>query len=196
LNKIHSRGTLVTICSVFVSLLTNLSYGQSVDNFETYTNEELNFTIQYPSNWEVDDQDNGAYFTIGENPEDAIEINGHKFPTYSYFLIQVEKVESPLDYDTMTLQNSSLEQYAQMTKDVMPKNFETLIRENLVTVNGNDGIKLEYTSNEDNRDQYGFKILTIVSGNLYTLSYEDKPLKVPETLPLVSKMLESFRVNP
>ncbi|HEX7178147.1 MAG TPA: hypothetical protein VF220_00360 [Nitrososphaeraceae archaeon] len=194
MNEIKIYGISISICAVFVSILINSSYAQS-DNFKTYTNNDLNFTIQHPSKWEGDGTDDGVQFTIRENPEDAIEINGHKFPTYSYFLVDVEKVESQLDYNTMTLQNTSLEQYVQMAKDVMPLNSETLLRQNQVTVGGNDGVKIEYTSNEDNRDQYGFRIFTIANGKLYTLEYEDKPLKVPESLPLANKMVESFQFN-
>jgi hypothetical protein len=95
----------------------------------------------------------------------------------------------------MTLQNKSLEQYAQGTIDVMPKNYETLIRQNYFPVGGNDGIKIEYTDNKNDRDYYGFKILTIADGKLYTLGYGEKPLKVPETIPLVNKMVESFQVK-
>ena len=193
LEKIKVYSISISICVVFMSILINSSYAQSLDNFKNYTNNDLNFIIQHPSNWEVDDTDEGVYFTIRENPEDAREIGDLTIMSYSYFLVDVEKVESQLDYNTMTLQNKSLEQYAQGTIDVMPLNSETLLRQNQVTVGGNDGIKIEYTSNEDNRDQYGFKIFTIASGKLYTLHYEDKPLKVPETIPLANKMVESFQ---
>jgi hypothetical protein len=44
-------------------------------------------------------------------------------------------------------------------------------------------------------ERYAFRIFTNANGNLYTLQYQDKPLKVPETLPLVNKMVESFQVN-
>ena len=195
MNEIKIYGSSISICAVFVSLLINSSYAQSLDNFKNYTNNDLNFTIQHPSKWEADGTDDGVYFTIRENPEDAIEFNGHKFPTYSYFLVDVDKVESQLDYNTMKLQNKSLEQYAQGRIEVMPLNSETLLRQNHVTVGGNNGIKIEYTSNEDNKDQYGFQIFTIANGKLYSLEYEDKPLKVPESLPLVNKMVESFHVG-
>jgi hypothetical protein len=43
----------ISICIVFVSILINSSYAQSVDNFKTYTNNDLNFTIQHPSAWQI-----------------------------------------------------------------------------------------------------------------------------------------------
>jgi hypothetical protein len=44
------------MCEVFVSILINSSYAQSVDNFKTYTNNNLKFSIQYPSNWQVEEK--------------------------------------------------------------------------------------------------------------------------------------------
>jgi hypothetical protein len=38
---------------------------------------------------------------------------GRKYQSYSYFLACVDKVESQLDTNTLTLQNKSLEQYVQ-----------------------------------------------------------------------------------
>jgi hypothetical protein len=132
-----------------------------------------------------------SYFTIrGWDTE----IAGIELTMSSSFGVGVDEPEPYLDTDTMTLQNRSLAQYVQMQKDVMPKNSKTLIRENHVTVGGNDGVKLEYTSNENNKERYGFYILTVVNGKLYTLSYSEEPLKVPETLPLANKMVESFKV--
>jgi hypothetical protein len=39
---------------------------------------------------------------------------------------------------------------------------------------------------------YLFEICTIAKGKIYILTYQDDPLKVPETLPLANKMVESF----
>jgi nucleoside-triphosphatase THEP1 len=64
------------------------------------------------------------------------------------------------------------------------------LRQNEVTVGGYTGLKIEYTM-----DNYDFDIFTIANGKLYQLSYDEEPLKVPETLRLANKMVESFQVN-
>jgi hypothetical protein len=201
LNKFTFYGVYIAICLVFVSLLINSSHAQSLDNFKNYTNNELNFTIQHPSNWkpeESNDEDwDSVYFQIRKNPEDKTELSDI-FPsiTSSYFLVEVQKLKPHLDTDTLTLQNMSIEEHAQRLIDFMPENSQTLIRQNHVTVGGyHEGIKVEYTDKSSSLERYGFQIFTHANGNSYTLQYEDKPLKVPETLPLVNKMVDSFQLN-
>jgi hypothetical protein len=40
-----------------------------------------------------------------------------------------------------------------------------------------------------------FEIYTKANGKFYLLKYIEDPLKVPESLPLANKMVESFQVN-
>src|SRR4030095_1667798 len=115
--------------------------------------------------------------------------------TSSYFRVEVQKLKPHLDTDTMTLQNMSIEEIAKNFIDFMTDNSQTLIRQNYVTVGGNDGLKVEYLDTSSTLERYAFQIFTNANGNLYNLQYQDKPLKVAETLPLVNKMVESFQVN-
>ena len=89
----------------------------------------------------------------------------------------------------MTLKNSSLQQIVQQKLSV--PYYSNLIRESEIEIGGNAGWKIEYYNlNSD----YKFEINTIVNGKLYTLSYGDDPLKVPETLPMANKIVDSFRI--
>jgi len=200
LNKTETYGISIPICLVFVSLLINSSYAQSMDNFKTYTNNDLKFSIEHPSNWKPEqshhEDHDSVYFQIRKNPEDKTEISDI-FPsiTSSYFRVEVQKLKPHLDTDTMTLQNMSIEEIAKNFIDFMPDNSQTLIRQNYVTVGGNDGLKVEYMDTSSTLERYAFRIFTNANGNLYTLQYQDKPLKVAETLPLINKMVESFQVN-
>ena len=47
---------------------------------------------------------------------------------------------------------------------------------------------------EGNPFMYAYQVLTIANGKIYFLEYNEQPLKVPQTLPLANKMLESFHV--
>ena len=87
----------------------NSSYAQSSDDFRKYTNDVMNFTIQYPSNWHVKEN--------SETPTDRVwfELSGRSLPIFS---VDTEKVEGDLkveqhDADTITQKMPSLEELAQ-----------------------------------------------------------------------------------
>lgn len=187
LNKIKIYGISIPICLVFVTFLINSSHAQSLDNFLNYTNNDMRFTIQYPSKWKVDDNVKGFPDEVWfRSPDSQIR----------KFAISVEKFEPYLDTDTMTLKNTSLQQRAQEQLDdyrSAATHFNlpfTLIRQNEVTVGGNPGWKIEYIMSEK---EYNLEIFTIANGKFYRLSYAENALKVPETLPLANKMVESFQ---
>jgi hypothetical protein len=173
----------ILINSAYAQSLDNSSNAQSLDNFVTYTDDDLNFTIQRPSNWEVE-----------EDPivPDSVSFRIPNRDIIGSFSVSVKKIEPYLDTDTMTLQNTSLQQYAQQRLDIGISTFiYKPLRQSEVTVGGNTGIKHEFSSNY----HYYFEIITIANGKFYILSYADEPLKVPETLPLANKMVESFQVG-
>jgi hypothetical protein len=187
----------ISLCVVFVSILINSTYAESIDNssnapslnnFLNYTNNDMKFTIQYPSKWKVDDDVKGFPDEVWfRSPDSQIR----------KFAISVEKFEPYLDTDTMTLKNT-LQQRAQEQLDdyrSAATHFNlpfTLIRQNEVTVGGNPGWKIEYIMSEK---EYNLEIFTIANGKFYRLSYAENPLKVPETLPLANKMVQSFQIK-
>ena len=59
------------------------------------------------------------------------------------------------------------------------------------TVAGNDAIKFEFILG----GSYHFEVFMIANGKLYTLSYNDKPLSVPETVKLANKAVETFQLT-
>lgn len=159
--------------------------------FKTYTNDDMKFSIKHPSDWKVEEYSNSTEFTIREWVE---ETGGYKMDMRTYFSVDVKGPDPYLNTDTLTIQNRTLEHYVQIQKDGMP-NYETLLRENNVTVGEYNGWKMKSTFNSDQKGGYGFDILTVIVGKLYTLSYIETALKVPETLPLANKMVESFQVG-
>jgi PsbP len=169
-----------------VSLLIDLSNTQSSDNLITYTNNDMNYTIQHPSNWQVIENT--------ESPHERVtfESSDRSLPI---FAVNTEKVERHLDSDSMTPKNISLQQLAQQELDEVSssefRNFD-LIRQNKVTVGGNDGWKMEFAGVDS---FYLFEICTIANGKIYILTYQDNALNVPETLPLANKMVQSFQIR-
>jgi hypothetical protein len=177
-------------------LLINSSYAQSSDDFKTYTNKEMKFSIKHPSNCKADYEKyemnvSVVYFSLPDDKE--------------CFQVSTQKVEPYLDTDTMTVKNTSLQQLVQKELDgYLSSDKVKVIRQNWVTVGGNPGYKIEHTFSCEHcsfndplfgmSDSYSSVIYTIANGKLYQLSYKDEPLKVPETLPLANKMVESFQV--
>ena len=182
-----------------MSVLVSSSHAQSSDDFQNYTNKAINFTIQHPSKWKVEEDDaKQVYFTIRENKEEKKVNDYFSLPAdlfSSFFRVSVEKPESYLDTNTMTVQNTSLQQRVQQELDTISLNNKELIRQNQVTVGGNPGWKIEYRDTDKYKDRYVFVIYTIADGKFYVLRYVEEPLKVPETLPLANKMVESFHIK-
>src|SRR4030095_11895519 len=168
-------GISIPICLIFVSLLINSSYAQSMDNFKTYTNKKMKFSIQYPSNWQVEEKEeypNSVTFQIPDRAYNA-----------SFFMVSVGELEP----------HNTLEQEVKKGIDADISIFKSkLLKQNKVIVGGNTGIKTELM---DHFSGYKFYITTIANGKIYQLSYIENPLKVPETLPVANKMVESFQIT-
>lgn len=175
MKKIKIYRISIPICLVFVSLLINSSYAQPSDNFKNYTNDDMGFTIQHPSNWQVKEKEeypNSVTFQIPDRAYNA-----------SFFMVSVGEPE----------QNNTLEQEVKKGIDTDISIFKSkLLKQNKVIVGGNTGIKTELI---DHFSGYKFYITTIANGKVYQLSYIENPNKVPETLPLANKMVESFQIK-
>lgn len=195
MNKIKVYYVCILICIVFVSLSINSSYSQSLDNrtsnnrsiidFITYTNNDMNFSIKHPSSWKV--QDFSKFY-----PEVSFKIPDRREGLQRFetrLEISTVSVNDHLDTDTIT-RSTVLEQYFQQEVSSIQSDYDKkLVNQNKVTVAGNAAWKVEYTKFY----YYTFNIFTIANGNFYKLSYTDEKSKVPETLPIVNEMVESFR---
>jgi len=196
LNKIKIYGISIPICLVFVTFLINSSHAQSSDDFREYTNNDLRFTIDHPSEWKVEeypkDNPTEVYFTIRENNEDVM--NNESLPASLFDSRFTISVEEPIKNKTG---KSTFTKRVQVELDKFSPPEYKLIRQNPFTVGGNDGWKIEFrhTAPDLNYDRHIFEILTYVNGKSYVLQYIEDPLKVPETLPLANKMVESFQIK-
>jgi photosystem II reaction center protein PsbP len=190
---------LLTVIAI-ITFGINSSYAQSSDNFKNYTNNDLNFTIDYPSDWKVN---------ANRSSEGIIQFriaNGES----PVLVVAVENATRFLNTDTMTIDYSTPEQYATEELDNLTNrpslNFKP-IQSNESNVAGNSGWKMEYSIDTTGLHDivpknlqkftgpsYNFELYTVKNGKIYELDYEEHPLRVPLTLPLVNKMVESFRI--
>jgi hypothetical protein len=172
---------LSIICAIVILAINQTVNAQS-DNFKPYTNNDMKFSIQYPSNWRIEEDEKSPHETVFFRTSNRTD-----------FAVNIKKVEPYLDTDTMTVKNTSLRQNVEKFQENFSSLFidPKLIRQNNITIGGNDAVKVEYMAG----DQYVSWILTIANGKLYTLGYNAEALKVPETLPLANKMVESFQIK-
>ena len=77
-----------------------------------------------------------------------------------------------------------------------PFGFESrVIKQNQFSVDGNAGWTMEmFMGPEGNHFMYVYQVLPVANGKIYFLEYNEEPLKVPQTLTLVNKMVESFHI--
>jgi hypothetical protein len=183
---------MFTVC---VTLLINAAHAQSLDNssnaqssdsFVNYINDNMKFSIQHPSNWKV--LDFSKFY-----PEVSFKIPDRQGPQRFETRLEISTVpvEAHPDTDTVPIENTTLELHFQQEVRAIQSDYDKkIIRQNKVTVAGNIGWKVEYTKFY----YYTFNIFTIGNGNFYKLSFTDEESKVPETLPLAKKMVDSFRI--
>jgi hypothetical protein len=191
LNKIKIYKISISIFAVSVSLLINSSYAQPIDNFLNYSNNQKKFSIQYPADWEVKETD-----LIDD--EAVVEFTA---PDRSAFSILLHNVTKYLDTDTMTLKNTTLQEYVQSESNIAskmgqpdPNIIYKPIRSNEFSVAGNLGWKIEYIWGYI-AEMYYSRIFTNANDKIYELKYNALPGFVPDTLPLANKMVESFQFN-
>ncbi len=182
LNKITIYGVYIAICFVFVSFLMDSSHAQSADNFLNYTNNDLKFTIQHPSNWLVVEDEKSSHERVW------FKVSNRIMPI---FVVQIHKVEPYNDTDMMSLKNT-LQQYVQERQDLLSSldiDYNP-VRQNNVTVGGNFGLKVEFTVG----NFFTSDIFTIANGKLFELSYHDDPQSLSQNVKLAEKMVDSFQV--
>lgn len=95
------------------SFLSNETQDNLPDNFLNYSNNQMKFSIQYPSNWKVNDFD-VLIDEVNFRPDrEDIEYRDDISRFEIGFEISTVKIDTYLDTDTTTLKNTSLEQHFQ-----------------------------------------------------------------------------------
>lgn len=196
--NIYSLSSLFSIAIIFAYTpgFGNLQPLASAVGFQTYRNPALGFSIDYPSDWQTwEDRISNENVTFMMPPKsDSLTL--YDAP----FVIHIGKVTPYLDTDTMTVKNQTVDRVAQqMMKNLSehsPFGLEFKpIRQNQFTVAGIPGWKIEaFLGPEANPIYYFFDAFTITNGKVYHLLYGEEPLKVPETYPIVKRMVDSFHI--
>jgi hypothetical protein len=176
----------------------------------TYTDPEGRFTINYPSNWKIKPTDgSSALLSIDRNKIVEFDLNSDR-PTMSgnpatdaSLAISIENTSKYLDTNTLQVKTHPLRDY---------------VNGKISTINslafGSDSITLKYLKDASTKvaglpawiiaytsafagipSLYETTTYMIDDNKLYTFDYHSAQLKVPETLPVVQKMINSFKLT-
>lgn len=190
----------ILLSSLIFSSLDPVKAQTPTDEFVTYQNPAFAFSLQHPSNWKVDED---------RSSDGIVQFFTAKDDDFAIFSVSVHNVTRYLNTDTLSLKDTTAQEYALKRLNILSQMGSDMdfkqIRQNEFNIAGNSGWKIEYSVNPNPlmelpkgftppAPSYQFEVFTVANGKIYTLRYAEEPMKVPDTLPLVNKTVESFRI--
>jgi hypothetical protein len=167
--------------SVTVLLLSWDNYksalGQAQQQFQNYQNPTLGVSIQYPSDWELQEESN-----------DKLR-----------FIKQEGFVTADLNVENLDEAGTTLSEYANTrVNELQAQRPEfQLISNDPITISNNPAQKAVYTfeREEDGKTNKVTRIWSINEGKLYTLAYIAESSQYDQYLPSFQRMVDSFRIG-
>jgi len=186
---------LITITTIMVYLISNLeiTHAFSIDDsppFLTYNNSKLNFSIQYPSNWEVNER---KFNSELENISSTIEIKspfeGPQDLVQEQFIISLNRLQENITFNEYI--DNALNQFKNEYRDFK------LISNNSTIIDNHNARKLSY-SYTAGVDPLSVKLIMnhniISDGNkVYVLSFGTPPDKYYNYINIIQTMINSFK---
>lgn len=154
---------------------------QTSTNFITYSNSTYGIKLQYPSNW--DKQENG---TKQDTQTDVVS-----------FSPPVSNSNASLDVSTDSgVSGESIAEYSSGSLSDLHsfKNFKLIESTNTILA-GLPAYRLIYTSENENTIVKDMEIGTIKGDTAYLLTYEGGVNEYDKYLPVAQKMIDSFQLT-
>ena len=194
--KLNSIFLSITITTIMFYLISNLEITNafSLDDsttFLTYNNSKLNFSIQYPSNWEVNERKfNSELENISSTIEIKSSFEGPQDLVQEQFIISLNRLQENITFNEYI--DNALNQFKNEYRDFK------LISNNSTMIDNHNGRKLSY-SYIAGVDPLSIKLIMnhyiISDGNkVYVLSFGTPPDKYYEYLSIIQKMINSFKI--
>ena len=204
-------GTMVTNITQEYHLYT--ISGNTINNntlhnvsFISYKDPTGLYSIQYPSDWKVHDvkrelnqsDQQGSFIQFGNasaslgitisNSTKELNVNTMKVVEKS----AEELAKGKIDFLTKLSQNNITGVNTSAISN-LPANFKYIGEMQVkVGVTGDLGWKFDYTDDVFNLDQYHSDIYLVKNGKVFAFMFTSDPLKVPNTLPIAQKMIDSL----
>ena len=186
-NSNNSNGNNTNNSNDIINVQQGLNYGNNTTNgssYLTYEDQADGISLMYPSNWQKIEYPSGA-MNYGE---------GHRI--IASFLAPLD----PSDQWRSSL-NVQISNVSDL-KNIIPQNGSTT----MINLAGHNGSKVEYTNTERmylNRDLTNsssiklkiMQVWTSIGDNTYVLTYNAEASKYQQYLPIIEKMVSSFKVS-
>jgi hypothetical protein len=193
--KLTSIFLSITIITIMFYLISNLEITNafSLDDsttFLTYNNSKLNFSIQYPSNWEINER---KFNSELENISSTIEIKspfeGPQDLVQEQFIISLNRLQENITFNEYI--DNALNQFKNEYRDFK------LISNNSTIIDNHNARKLSY-SYTAGVDPLSIKLIMnhniITDGNkVYVLSFGTPPDKYYNYINIIQTMINSFK---
>ncbi len=163
-------------------------------NFKTYLNSTYDIKIQYPSNWEIDTYQGseGEDIVYAVDFDSPYENDSDRFP--DSVSIEIEKLST---------KNMELDKYAESIINYYRESFPSfnLIESNTnSTLAGYPAYGLTYTTvysrfGENDINIKAREIGAIVGDKAYYITYYAEATKYHKYLPIIQKMIDSFKIT-
>jgi hypothetical protein len=211
---------VVSLLTIFVSPCVGLTQEQQ---FETYENDNYGFSIEYPSDWRIDEADL-TYSTKDQEvlppwesviddvqilaPDIVIEgvFNDKPLPPADLSIWVFElKQEEYLDTNDMTVKTrivpnftprDLIQGWIEHKSNFWGSNFKT-IRDNETTFGAGNypAWKVDATTDIMDDTYFNSMIYSVYNGKIYGLKSSFVDLAVPEYLPILQRMIDSFHIT-
>jgi hypothetical protein len=201
--------TLWTV-TVFPQLVAAQTLMPKQMNFATYDNPEFGITIQYPllwykivkENYYSDNDDNG--FTIlfqikplkvAGNDEVGVSILSHRLDTPKNFLNQFQILNDLISQRAL-LKGFSITHFTSLLTKKLPEfvYVKGESGETTIGADNNTAQKIVYTYRDQREHLKVMEILVVNGRQGYVIKYAQETTKFSDSIPLVKKMLDSFRM--
>jgi hypothetical protein len=156
-------------------------------DFLTYENPDYELKIRYPSNWDVKEYPNRISFS------DALSAPLDK----AHLVVDTKPAEKVLDPNDLQTKFKTAQQYAMERVTLLTGPYSLggykFFRNESSAIAGNPAWRLDYASGFQGTTYYVVEYYLVKDGRLFTLSYDDDALDVPQTFPIVQKMIDSLQ---
>ena len=179
----YKIATMVCVTGAFIVFvwLQDLSYA-SIE-FETYTNADYNFSIDYPSDWIANEVNLQPKQIVIFHPDpDEYEAIPSPAVVSVWNLLLTDKTLNVTEVDL---------QYG--TKDTADTR---IVDKNLTTLSGFPAIENTYYDYGNNQNLKAKEIFALVDNEIFFVFYNTHPGYFDEYLPIVNQMIRSFKIGP